>query len=326
MGADASGKIVAADWQTYGQAAAQHRPDAELRSGTATWPAAPGSGGIDSDRTRCTLRDHTARVPRVLAKTQPLYGGAFKCNFLRAPSAPQQFFASEQIVDELAHAMNMDPVAFRRQNIDGSTDRPALRWLAVIDGCDAWPPAGSRRSRRRTSADGQHRSRPRLRLRHVRRRRQVGIVADVEVNMKTGKIVAKHLYIAQNNGITIGPQLVAQPDERRCDPGPLAGAVRADRVHQGADHEPRLGHVPDPPLQGQPEGDAGQRPSGRVRHGEPGLRGGRNRHRRDQGQHGRVRATAGRCPARASRRRPRSARRSRTRSSTRRVSASARRR
>jgi len=28
-------------------------------------------------------------------------------------------------------------------------------------------------------------------------------VADVEVSKKTGKIVAKHLYIAQNNGITV---------------------------------------------------------------------------------------------------------------------------
>ena len=35
------------------------------------------------------------------------------------------------------------------------------------------------------------------------------MVADVQVNMKTGKFVAKHLYIAQNNGITVGPQLVA---------------------------------------------------------------------------------------------------------------------
>ena len=38
---------------------------------------------------------------------------------------------------------------------------------------------------------------------------QVGIVADVQVNLKSGKFVAKHLYVAQNNGITAGPQLVA---------------------------------------------------------------------------------------------------------------------
>jgi nicotinate dehydrogenase subunit B len=32
---------------------------------------------------------------------------------------------------------------------------------------------------------------------------QVGVVADVEVNKKTGKIVAKHVWVAQNNGITV---------------------------------------------------------------------------------------------------------------------------
>src|SRR5262249_39264178 len=32
---------------------------------------------------------------------------------------------------------------------------------------------------------------------------------DVQVNKKSGKMVAKHLYVAQNNGVTIGPQLVA---------------------------------------------------------------------------------------------------------------------
>ena len=47
-----------------------------------------------------------------------------------------QYFASEQIVDELAHAANMDPIAFRRLNIDATID--ARRALAV----------GARRGRR----------------------------------------------------------------------------------------------------------------------------------------------------------------------------------
>ena len=37
---------------------------------------------------------------------------------------------------------------------------------------------------------------------------QVGIVADIEVNKKTGKITVTHLYAAQNNGLTISPGLV----------------------------------------------------------------------------------------------------------------------
>jgi len=38
---------------------------------------------------------------------------------------------------------------------------------------------------------------------------QVGVVADVEVNVKTGKIVAKRVWVAQNNGITVNLEGVA---------------------------------------------------------------------------------------------------------------------
>jgi nicotinate dehydrogenase subunit B len=205
MGADAKGNIVAADWTTYGQA--QSNIDEMKRLlGTATWPATPGAGGIAPSDSAVYNTSLAMQNRRVLAKTQPLYHGALKCNFLRAPSAPQQYFASEQIVDELAHAVNMDPIAFRRQNIDGTTLAGA-RWLAVLDGSTmaaGWKPkvansvaqTGNIR-KGRGFGFGQFAS------------SQVGIVADVEVNMRTGKILVKHLYIAQNNGITAGPQLVA---------------------------------------------------------------------------------------------------------------------
>ncbi len=205
MGADANGNIVAADWQTYGQA--QSNIDEMKRLlGSQTWPATPGSGGIAPTDSAVYAKSWTTSARRVLAKTQPLYGGALKCNFLRAPSAPQQYFASEQVVDELAHAMNMDPIAFRRQNIDPSTT-PGARWLAVLDGATqaaGWVPkvanSGTQTGTVRTGRGfgfGTFAG------------SQVGIVADVSVNVKSGKLVAKHLYIAQNNGITIGPQLVA---------------------------------------------------------------------------------------------------------------------
>jgi CO/xanthine dehydrogenase Mo-binding subunit len=207
MGVNASGKIVGADWQTYGQQQANSDTTKELLGtnsgyGTGfTWPSVPGNGGINPSDS--AIYSNTTR--RVLNKTQPLYGGAFRCNFLRAPSAPQQYFASEQVVDELAHAMNMDPVAFRRLNIDPSTTL-SQRWLSVMDASTqaaGWKP--------KVSASN-------LSDKNVVTGRgyafgtfagtQIGMVADVEVTKSTGKIVANHLYIAQNNGVTIGPDLV----------------------------------------------------------------------------------------------------------------------
>jgi CO/xanthine dehydrogenase Mo-binding subunit len=212
MGADATGKITAANWQTYGQV--QSNIDETKREvGIVTWPAIPGAGGqppMDGGSASTPYANTGYRASyqyprRVLAKTQPLYGGALKCNFLRAPNAPQQFFASEQIVDELAHAVNMDPVAFRRMNID-PTSVIGARYLAVMDGATlaaGWRPkvaASNLQSGNIVHGRGFGFG--------LYANSQVAIVADVTVNKKTGKVVADHLFIAQNNGITIGPQLV----------------------------------------------------------------------------------------------------------------------
>jgi CO/xanthine dehydrogenase Mo-binding subunit len=53
----------------------------------------------------------------VTAKSLPLLNNYFKTHTLRAPGAPQATFASEQLIDELAHAAGMDPYQFRLQNI-----------------------------------------------------------------------------------------------------------------------------------------------------------------------------------------------------------------
>jgi len=213
MGADSTGKIVAANWQTYGQV--QSNIDETRRVlGQLSWPPTPGSGGIapsdgGSTATPYSNTNYTTAYQyprRVLAKSQPLYGGAFKANFLRAPSAPQSYFASEQIVDELAHALNMDPVAFRKRNIDPSTVIGA-RWLAVLDAATVaagWKPkvaASNLKSGDVVTGRGVGLG--------TFANSQVGMVADVQVNKKTGRIWVQHLTIAQNNGITIGPQLVA---------------------------------------------------------------------------------------------------------------------
>jgi CO/xanthine dehydrogenase Mo-binding subunit len=142
----------------------------------------------------------------VLAKTQPLYQGSLKISALRAPNAPQSYFASEQLIDELAYAAKMDPIAFRRLNIDGTTTAGA-RWLAVMDAATitaGWKPkvaASNLKSDNVVTGRGFGFG--------LFASTQVGIVADVEVNKKTGKIVAKHVYVAENNGITVGPDLAS---------------------------------------------------------------------------------------------------------------------
>ena len=206
MGIDAKGKIVAADWVAYGQPAGNIDTHLELL-GTATWPAVPGAGGPNPSDSAVYSQGATAPRTaafqyerRVLAKTQPVYQGSLKTSALRAPNAPQSYFASEQIVDELAYAAKMDPIAFRRQNVDGSTTLGA-RWLSVLDATTqaaGWKPKVANSNPQTGDvvtgsgfSFGTFAS------------SQVGVVADIEVNKKTGKIVVKHATTAQNNGITV---------------------------------------------------------------------------------------------------------------------------
>ena len=88
------------------------------------------------------------------------------------------------------------------------------------------------------------------------------IVAEIEVNKKTGKIVVKHLYSAMDAGLAVSPALVENQMDGRRDAGASAArSTRRSTFNKTSGHEPRLGHVSDPALQGRAEGDDGRRPA-----------------------------------------------------------------
>src|SRR5207302_827789 len=73
---------------------------------------------------------------RVVSHAVPMVG-YLKGAPLRSPLDLSFSFASEQTIDELAHAAGLDPLAFRRQNIADA------RWLGVLDAAAAaarWTP------------------------------------------------------------------------------------------------------------------------------------------------------------------------------------------
>jgi CO/xanthine dehydrogenase Mo-binding subunit len=142
----------------------------------------------------------------VVGKSLPLQDNYLKVSFLRAPNAPQSSFAAEQAVDELAYMAKMDPVAFRLQNVATTTSQVpdvALRWKNVLTAVakDAnWQP--------KVAASN-------LSSANVVKGRGVAFgfysntmsccVADIEVNKKTGKIVAKTLHVAGDAGLIVYP-------------------------------------------------------------------------------------------------------------------------
>ena len=145
------------------------------------------------------------------------------------------------MIDQLAYLAGMDPYQFRLKNI---TD-------GACDGRTSGATRSSASPRRRTGSRGCANSVKQTG--DIRTGRgialggfagsQSGIVAEIEVNMKTGKIVAKHMYASQVAGLTVAPALVENQMSGALIMGDEPRAVRGGRVRQGPRHEPRLGHA-----------------------------------------------------------------------------------
>jgi CO/xanthine dehydrogenase Mo-binding subunit len=142
---------------------------------------------------------------RGLVKEVPPLGTALRVGYFRSPGVIEPTFAAEQFFDELAYAAKMDPVAFRRQNISPiDTDR----WLGVLNAVTHaanWKPrvAASNLSTANIVTGRGIALAPGTIIDSF-----VAMVADIEVNKKTGKIVVKHIYAAQDSGLAINPDLV----------------------------------------------------------------------------------------------------------------------
>jgi CO/xanthine dehydrogenase Mo-binding subunit len=206
---DATGKIAAYDYTSW------QIPYYSLDSARELAGEAVPTPGLGSADTASAGAQYDLPNRRVTGKSLPLFNGYLKVTFLRAPLAPQATFASEQFVDELAFAAGMDPLEFRRQNIADE------RWLGALNAAAAaarWQPrvANSHRptgnvvTGRGIAIGGFANS-------------FVGTVAEIEVNKKTGKIVVKHVYGAQDAGLANNPALI----ENQMEGAMMQGVSRA---------------------------------------------------------------------------------------------------
>jgi CO/xanthine dehydrogenase Mo-binding subunit len=119
---------------------------------------------------------------------------------LRSPLDLSFAFASEQTIDELAHAVKMDPLEFRRRNIGDA------RWLGVLNAAAeaaSWSPRVAASSLPRAAVvSGRGIG---LGTHHVS---YGAAVADIEVDTRTGAIVAKRICAALDAGQVVNPALV----------------------------------------------------------------------------------------------------------------------
>ena len=180
--ADAEGRIVAYEYQGWQHNWINVETSAQLtgipaaeRDGSAAQQVSPLNLGSMYDVANLRLVNH--RVPGM---------DYLKGAWLRSPLDLSFSFASEQAIDELAYRLKLDPYLFRQRNI---TD---VRWLGVLDAV-----AEAARWRPRSAASSLSNAR-------IVTGRGIGVgthlasygaaVAEIEVNKRTGRIIAKHMY------------------------------------------------------------------------------------------------------------------------------------
>ena len=197
-GVDEQGNIIAYEYDGWQHGwtitstvsdSARAKPGAERASGSGSILVNPISTGSMYKIANRKVTSHAVPMANYLR------GAA-----LRSPLDLSFAFASEQTMDELATAIKMDPLEFRRRNIGDErwldvleAAAKAANWQSKVMGADL---SSAEVVTGRGIALGTH---------HVS---YGAAVAEIEVNKRTGVIVAKRLYGAMDCGLTVNPALV----------------------------------------------------------------------------------------------------------------------
>jgi CO/xanthine dehydrogenase Mo-binding subunit len=202
-GIDRNGNIVALDATSFGLPSVGNF----YPTGAAAGLPIPAPGTSASSRS--DPRRYSTPNWRWTVKTLPV-NRYFMSSYFRGVSQPHIDFGYEQMIDELAHAANMDPVAFRRQNIARNPVDPVFsrRWLDLLDALARtanWTPRVSAANLSTTNVVAGRG----IALSYPDWSGSVtGAIADIEVNKKTGKIIVKHLVSGVESGLILNMDAV----------------------------------------------------------------------------------------------------------------------
>src|SRR5262249_45014597 len=131
-------------------------------------------------------------IPALLERSSPL-----RTSHLRDPVGPQIHFASESFIDEVAAALNVDPIEFRLRHVKEPRDIALLKTVAEKSGWQSRPSPRRDQTGNKVSGRGLAYSQ--------RNGTRVAIVAEVDIDRSTGKIWARKFTVAHDCGQIINP-------------------------------------------------------------------------------------------------------------------------
>jgi nicotinate dehydrogenase subunit B len=131
-------------------------------------------------------------IAPLLERSSPL-----RSAHLRDPVGPQIHFASESFMDELAAALNVDPVEFRLRHVKDPRDIALLKAAAEKAGWQTRPSPRKDQTGTKVSGRGIAYSQ--------RNGTRCAIVAEVDIDRSSGKIWARKFTVAHDCGQVINP-------------------------------------------------------------------------------------------------------------------------
>jgi CO/xanthine dehydrogenase Mo-binding subunit len=194
-GLDASGRVVAWDSRVYSPTHSSRPSGAaagNLLAG-ADLGLPPRVGAVGAGRNaRPPYRFPNERVHLSLIEHPVLRTSA-----LRGLGSPQNTFATESFMDELAAAAGVDPLAFRLRHLQ---DPRAVAVLEEVAKLAQWDP---RRSPRADRAAGTGRGA--AFVHYDDHGAYVAIAVEVRVDGASGKVRAERVYVAHDCGLVVNP-------------------------------------------------------------------------------------------------------------------------
>jgi len=136
--------------------------------------------------------------PNIKATAKWLADTPFKPSWIRTPGRLQNTYANESFVDELAAAAGVDPVEFRLRNLK---DARGAECIQRCVGLAQWKARGKQARDEGDTARGRGFSYVKYEL----ARTYVAVVADVEVNRRTGAVRVARFYCSHDCGQIINP-------------------------------------------------------------------------------------------------------------------------
>ena len=257
-GLDADGDLIAWDYESIsasrggrpGNIGAANLPTGALIGLTlapvrATAPTFPPLGADASNTEAGYLKDEEGLVPnaRVIAKT---VSSQFFTGPLRSPARIQNTFANESFIDELAAEVGADPVTYRLRYVGDDRLRDVIEVAAKAAGWQV------RKSPKPASKGDIVTGRGFAAMQYEGIDGYAGVVCEVEVNKKTGKVRVTRVVVSHDVGIIINPNGLKAQIKGTSRPRCLPRAQGRGRPRRQDLQEPGLGELPGAPLHRAP--------------------------------------------------------------------------